>query len=156
MPPPIEYPLSLISLNKQNPYAEWLICHRQRRDQPTDCLCGKENIVDCIWIKNKYTGREEIIGSSCMNYFGEGTSPLCVDCEIYPSVTPTATLCSFCRGGIKTKPSFIVKCGKYKNQSYHDVLNDEKYSNWILSLPSFIDKHLYEFLKKEKKYNIVK
>ncbi len=148
MPPPIEYPLIQLSVNQINPYPEWYICEREYRGSGVDCLCGKENIKDCIWIQNRYTGQREIVGSSCMKYFGD-VKPLCKECDIYPTTTMTATLCEHCRGGKRTAPTFIVTCGKYKGKTYNDVKADVNYSRWVISLPTFMDKHLYAFLRKE-------
>ena len=109
------------SVNKNRPFDEWKLGHRDTSTEWAQCVCG-QSIKEKCWVINVETGTQLVIGNHCIRFFGE--KPYCMECKIYPTTTTTATLCKHCRKK-KTKPTYELTVGKHQGKSYRQVFEED-------------------------------
>lgn len=108
----------------------WTHVSSQDADNPVLCLCGHSVTHYSIFTRGDY---RIIIGDKCIERFGtleqkqmiQKDRRLTVDCEVCKSRIPKELNKSICN-----------KCdnfpwGKYRNQSYRNVVLDEGYLEWL-------------------------
>ena len=135
---------------------EWAVCEREVSDEPVECPCGKKNIRELCWIRNRITGHRMFVGNCCIKFLAD--KGYCAECGIYEVVSHTAHYCEYCGRNRNDKPSGVVEKGTalYGPQVIGLPYREAYYRNpslakWLVATPAkwkYYDRHWIAFLQK--------